>query len=212
MELRCAESGTFWVVDLGNGLPPLCPAQVETEFEEISDNGVGDLAAAMNLPSPESVRRRMQHGRRCFVLRVAGQIAAYGWITLGPERVGELEREFNLHEDEAYIWDCGTVPAWRQRRLYSGLLSQIVHQLRTEEVPRIWIGASRQNQPSIRGIENAGFEHVLDLVYQRFYRLVVLKFQESPSIPPELASAAYSILLTRYERRVGRLAVGWYPH
>lgn len=212
MRFSAVESGTFWVVDAGNGLPPACAARVETEFEEITASGADDLAAAANQVTPGPIRHRLLNGRRCFALKAGGQIASFGWVTLGPENVGELEREFNLREDEAYIWDCVTLPSWRRKRLFSSLLSQIIYQLRAEGVPRIWIGASRQNRASIQGIENAGFEHVLDLVYRRFYRLIILWIQKASSAPPKIVSAAYSILLKDYERRFGRLAIGWYPH
>lgn len=212
MRLKNTESGTFWVLDARNDLPPACRARIKTDFEELTAGGIDDLAAALNLPTPDPIRRRWQQGRRCFLLKAEGHIAAYGWVTLGPECVGELEREFNLEGNEAYIWDCGTVPHWRQHGLYSSLLSQIIYQLRDEGVPRIWIGASRQNRPSVRGIENAGFDHVLDLVYYRFYRVIAIRIQRSSEAPPDLVSAAFSIILQDYERRFGDLAVGWYPH
>src|SRR5262245_58548423 len=103
------EHGTLWVSEIGDDLPPLCRARVAVEFDEVGGADGDDLAVAMNLPTPEPVRQRLQSNRRCFSLRVAGQIAAYGWVTRGVEYVGELERQFHLHDDEAYIWDCGTV-------------------------------------------------------------------------------------------------------
>lgn len=165
----------------------------------------------MNQLSGDAIRHRLELGRRCFLLLVGDRIAAYGWVTQGPEHVGELEREFNLPEDEAYIWDCVTLSGWRRQRLYSGLLSRIIHQLHAEGVPRIWIGASRKNHPSIRGIENAGFQHVLDLAHRRLYRLTTIWFQPSETARPSTLLAAYAIILQDYERRFGRLALGWYP-
>src|SRR5690349_6737958 len=113
MQPWAVERGTLWAWERGDGLPPICPARVQAEFEELGLADVDDLAAAMDLPGPEPILRRIKGNRRCFSLRVAGQIAAYGWVTRGPECVGELERQFHLHDDEAYIWDCSTLPAWR---------------------------------------------------------------------------------------------------
>lgn len=203
-----SEHGTLWVLETGNGLPPICPARVEVEFGEVGAAGIEELAAAMNLPSPELVQQRLQGNRRCFCLRAAGQIAAYGWVTFGVEHVGELERQFSLHDDEAYIWDCFTLPAWRGQRLYSALLSHIIYRLHQEGVPRLWIGASRQNQPSVRGFANAGFNPVIDLTYRRFFRLTLLWFREVPTALPRLVSAAYRILLNSHEVRIASLAIG----
>ena len=202
------ELGTFWVLDAANGLPPECSARVEVEFSEFASSDMDSLTAAMNLSNPEPVRQRLQAHRRCFLLKAGGQIAAYGWVTHGRESVGELEREFNLHDDEAYIWDCGTVPAWRGQRCYSALLSQIIHLLHREGVPYIWIGASRLNKPSVQGIANAGFHHILDLTYQRISRLKLIWFREIPNAPPPLISAAYRILLNDNERRWGPWVIG----
>ncbi len=203
------EYGTLWALETGGGLPPMYPARVEVGFEEVEAGDIDDLAVAMNLPSSEAIRQRLQGNRRCFILKVGDRIATYGWVTYGVEVVGELERHFYLHDDEAYVWDCGTVPAWRGQRCYSAFLSQVIYRLHQEGVPRIWIGASRHNDPSIRGIVNAGFQRVIDLTYGRFYCLTLLWFQEAPTAPPPLVSAAYRILLNSQERRFGQLAIGY---
>ncbi|MBK9713568.1 MAG: GNAT family N-acetyltransferase [Kouleothrix sp.] len=205
------ERGALWAIDVGDPLPPPCQARVQAEFAEVCGDDLEELAGAMSLPTPEPIRQRLRGGRRCFSLRIAGEIAAYGWITRGPELVGELEREFHLHDDEAYIWDCGTVPAWRGRRCYSALLSQLVRQLRSEGAPRIWIGASRLNRASICGIINAGFDPVIDLTYCRLARLTLMRISQAPTARRPLVAAAYRILLSAHERRLGQLALGYLP-
>ena len=209
MQPWTTEYGTLWALETGNGLPPLCRARVEVAFEEVGGEDSDELAAAMELPGTATIRQRLQGRRRCFCLRVAGAIAAYGWVTRGVECVGELERKFHLHDDEAYIWDCVTLPAWRRQRLYSALLSHMVYRLHSEGIPRIWIGASRQNRPSIRGFANAGFQPVVDVTYRRFYRLTILWIHQAPSAQPPLVAAAYRILINKHEWRWGRLAVGF---
>jgi GNAT superfamily N-acetyltransferase len=209
MQPWAIEYGTLWALEVQAGLPPVCPAGVEVTFEEVGLAHIADLAVAMNLPTPEPIRQRLDSNRRCFSLRLAGQIVSYGWVTRGVECVGELERQFHLRDDEAYIWDCGTVPAWRGQRCYSALLSHLIYRLHHEGIPRIWIGASRQNQPSIQGIANAGFQRVIDLTYRRFFFLTFIRFQEAPTAQPSLISAAYRILLNDHERRFGPLAIGY---
>src|SRR5262245_6341977 len=133
------ECGTLWAVEMGDELPPVRPARVEAEFKEVGRADIAELAVAMNLSTPEPIRQRLQSNRRCFILRVVNQIASYGWVTRGAECVGELERQFHLRDDEGYIWDCGTVPAWRRQGCYSALLSYITHRLHREGAARIWI-------------------------------------------------------------------------
>lgn len=203
------EHGSLWALAVGERLPPLRQARVAAEFVEIRGDRLDALAAAMGVPSTALIRQRMQSGRRCFGLEVAGQIAAYGWVTRGPEHVGELEREFRLRDAEAYIWDCATLPAWRGRRCYTALLSQLIRQLRREGVRCIWIGASRQNRDSIMGFVNAGFDLAVDLTYVRIYRMTAMWIY--PPIAPRrpIIAAAYRILLGARERRLGRLILGY---
>ena len=209
MDRSAVEHGTLWAFETGDGLPEPCAARVETSFGEADDAELDDLAAAMGLPTPEPIRERLQEKRRCFILKTNDQIATYGWVTHGPEYVGEIERRFNLQHNEAYIWDCATVPAWRGQRCYSALLSHLIYQLHDERVSRIWIGASRQNRPSVRGFVNAGFLPVLDLIYRRIYRLTFVWITLAQHVTPSLAAAGYRILLDENERRFGPLAIGY---
>jgi ribosomal protein S18 acetylase RimI-like enzyme len=202
------EHGTLWAID-AEDRPPPCSARVQAEFVEVRGNQLDELASAMNLPNPDLIQQRLQSKRRCFSVRCAGQLAAYGWVTRGSECVGELERQFQLHSDEAYIWDCGTVPAWRGQRCYSALLSQLIRELRRENVQRIWIGASLHNHASTRGFANAGFNHVVDLTYCRVYRLTLIWISRAATARGPLVAAAYRMLLNAHERRFGPLVLGY---
>src|SRR5687768_15003697 len=99
------EPGTLWAWEATHGVRPPYQAGTVVEFDEVGSAGAGELAVAMGMPVEELREQRLQGRRRCFVLRAGGQIANYGWVTHGPEGVGELERRFNLRDDEAYIWD-----------------------------------------------------------------------------------------------------------
>ena len=210
MQFWTAEFGTFWAVRPEAGLPPVYPAEIEAAFEEVGTADIENLAQAMNLSSPALIEERFRGRRRCFCWKKDGRIIAYGWVTHGAEQVGEMERRFNLHDDEAYVWHCGTVPEWRQKGLYSALLNKIIHQLAAENTPTIWIGASRLNQPSIQGIANAGFKRVLDATYRRILYITFMWFKESTTNYPTLIPDAYRIMQKPSERLIGRVAVGWY--
>jgi hypothetical protein len=204
------EYGTFWALRTADGLPPLCTPKVTVEFSEVETANIADLTTAMDLPDSSLIEQRFQGRRRCFIFRIDGRIAAYGWVTQGEEQVGEMERTFHLRDDEAYIWHCGTIPEDRQKGLYSALLSQIIYQLAGEEIPRIWIGASRLNKPSIQGIANAGFHRVFNATYRRLLFLTIMWFRESTYQLPALIPDGYRIMLSSHEKRIGPLAIGWY--
>jgi hypothetical protein len=205
-----AEFGSFWAVKAADGLPPVYQCQVEAVFQEVVTADIPNLTAAMKLPSPVLIETRLAGQRRCFCFKRDGRIISYGWVTHGPEQVGEMERTFNLHPNEAYLWHCGTVPEWRQKGLYSALLNNIIYRLTAEGAPAVWIGASRLNQPSIQGIANAGFKRVLDATYRRIFNLTFMWFKETTSNHPALIPDAYRIMQKPTEKFIGRVAVGWH--
>lgn len=184
------ERGTLWALELDT--PPPAPASPPAGAicGEVRPDGAAPLAAAMGLPDPQVVRERFARGRRCFAVHVAGAIAAYGWVSEGMERIGELERTLRLLPGEAYIWDCATPPAFRRRGLYGALLRHIVAVLRAEGLRRLWIGASLDNAPSLRGFRSAGFRPVIRLAYLRVLGVRGLWLLRDATAPPALVVAA----------------------
>lgn len=192
-----SERGTLWALDLdalGPAGPPTPPTQPGITFGELTPDDVVPLAQAMGASDPQVVRERLAAGRRCFAASVAGEIAAYGWVSLGSERIGELERTMRMRPGEAYIWECATLPAWRERGLYTGLLRHIVATLRGEGLRRLWIGASLDNTPSIRGFRAAGFRPAVRLVYLRVLGLRYNRLVADTTAPAALVADAREVL------------------
>lgn len=161
------ERGILWALDVDGSADREQAPPVLMAFGEATREDVASLAAAMGLGNPDDVRERMASGRRCFVARLEGTIAAYGWVSVGTESIGELERTLRMDPGEAYIWDCATLPLYRRRGVYGALLRFMVSTLRQEGMRRLWIGASQDNTPSLRGFAAAGFQPVLKLMYLR---------------------------------------------
>ena len=152
MKLRAVEFGTFWLSEGASGLPLVSSSNATTVFGEASPNDGPALQSAMNLPNPEPIRHRFRTGRRCFSLRVADRIVAYGWATRGLESVGELEREFSLTDDEVYIWDCGTLPDWRGQGCYTALLNQMLRQFHQEASRVFGLALPAKINPRSKGL------------------------------------------------------------
>jgi ribosomal protein S18 acetylase RimI-like enzyme len=162
----------------------------------------------MGLPGATAAAGRFTGGRRCYAAWDGDRIAAYGWASRGSECVGELERAFHMAPDEAYIWDCVTLPEYRGRGLYSALLAYMFSELRDAGVRRIWIGASLDNQPSIKGFMNAGFRPAIKLVYGRLLALRCAWVIAYPDAPGPLVAAARRMIIAEDERMIGPLMVG----
>lgn len=187
-DLVAYERGTMWAIATTGDASITVTPQVAATFDEARHERAEEVASAMGLTGMEIVIERLDAGRRCFVARVDGAIAAYGWASRGMERIGELERPFHMAAGEAYIWDCATLPPYRGKGLYSALLSYMVATLREDGIERIWIGASVRNLPSVRGFASAGFQPVITLSYLRLLGFRHVWIRDTPSAPPALAA------------------------
>ena len=193
------ERGTLWALDLdapapAASAPPVPPTPDGITFGELTPDDAAILAPAMDAADPQAVRERFAAGRRCFVAHVEGEIAAYGWVSQESERIGELERTMRMRPGEAYIWDCATLPSYRRRGLYTALLRHIVATLRGEGLRRLWIGASLDNTPSIRGFRSAGFRPALRLLYLRVLGLRYNRLAGDAMAPSALVAEAREVL------------------
>ncbi len=191
------ERGAFWAMDLGGSAPAPAPArpQVAATFSEVAPAEAELLAGAMEFAGTYEVQRRFIAGSRCFVARIGGEIAGYGWVSQGEERIGELERIVRLRPDDAYVWDCATLSPFRCQGVYSALLGHIAMILRREGFRRLWIGASLGNHPSLKGFANAGFQPVVTILYARLLCVSRSWLIGAASAPPELVASARRALV-----------------
>jgi hypothetical protein len=113
------------------------------------------MAQLAELEESEVVRR-LEDGHQVFLLRVAGQPAAYGWSATGPAHIGGLALHLRVPPGERYLWDFVTLPRFRGRGLYPLLLQEILRRQQAE-ASWFWIGHDPDNEASRRGILKAGF-------------------------------------------------------
>ena len=202
-------AGTIWMLDLDRPAPIVKP-QLDASFCRVSTESIPELALAMGHDSSTEILKRFESGRRCYAAWVGGnpsrsigepicqadrrnerdKFVAYGWVSFKEEFVGELNLRIRLLRGEAYIWDCATLPDFRQKYLYTALLAYIVAELRAEQFRRVWIGADLANSISQRGIARAGFIHVADLLIARVLALRQVWVQGLPDIPDQLVAEA----------------------
>jgi hypothetical protein len=172
-------------MDLDQPAPQVTP-RLPVTFGRIDTESLPALANAMGTNRFPEIRARFESGRRCYAAWSGNQLAAYGWVSFEEEYIGELNLHLRLVPGEAYIWDCVTLPAFRQNHLYSALLDYIVKELRAENLCRVWIGADLDNVPSQRGIARAGFQAVADLVIARVSAMRSVWVQGRPGVPEGL--------------------------
>lgn len=183
------KAGTIWMLDLDKETPVITP-RLHADFRRLTPDLAPALASlSISLPLTE-ITKRLESGRQCYAAWVNGQVAAYGWVSFEDEYIGELNLRVKLLLGEAYIWDCATLPAFREKLLYSALLTYILSELRAQNLRRAWIGADLDNVPSQKGIARAGFQHVADLVIERVLAMRQVWVAGSPDVPESIVAEA----------------------
>ena len=142
----------------------------------------------------EGDRVALRFGRRCraFALLEDGAVVAYGWMSTGPEWIGELAVEIRPAAGEAYIWNCVTLPEHRRRGLYRTLLEGILAMARADGLMRLWIGSVVG--PAEKADVDAGFTAVLEYEVTTRLGLRWLRIRPVARADPELARTTRSRL------------------
>jgi GNAT superfamily N-acetyltransferase len=181
--------GTIWMLNLDQEPPAVLP-RLHADFRPVTPDVAPALASSIGSIYLTEINKRLQSERQCYAAWVDGHVAAYGWVSFVEEEIGELNLRIKLVPGEAYIWDCATLPAFREKRLYSALLIYILGELRAQNLCRAWIGADHDNIASQKGMARAGFHHVADLVIERVLAMRQVWVVGLPEVPETIVAAA----------------------
>lgn len=145
------------------------------------------LASAMGAEG-DLVQLRFARGCRCFAAWRGPQVIAYGWLSEGPEWIGELELEIRPGPGEAYVWNCVTLPAHRREGLFRALLLHIAGECSQEGLTRLWLGGLG-DEPASKALPEAGFAPVLDFELDQLPEVRRLGVSASDGADPALISS-----------------------
>ena len=181
----------MWAADPRHtgGLPNPGPG---VRIEEAGPRTAAEIAAAMGAEG-DLVPARLARGCRCLaVWAPSGEIAGYGWLSSGPEWIGELGLEIRPAPREAYVWNCVTLPAHRRRGLFRTLLQAVVEGARREGLRRLWIGTVDGVGES--AVARAGFTRVLSIDAFELARLGWLYLRAVPDADTGVVASALAAL------------------
>lgn len=136
------------------------------------------------------VTTRFARGCRCFAIWVEGALGGYGWLSTGPEWMGEIQLEIHPKNAEAYIWNCVTLLEHRRKGIFRSLLVGIAAIARSEGLKRIWVGSVAI--PAEKAVAPSGFRPALYFNALELAGLHLLRVAPSPDGP--LAADAYAVL------------------
>jgi ribosomal protein S18 acetylase RimI-like enzyme len=118
-----------------------------------------NLARVMGIALAE-VRRRLTEAGSAALALAGEEIVGYGWVQYGMVRIPDLRLEVALPKDHAYIWDCLTLPTYRGRGIFPGLLRYILKDLHEHGFRQAWAAIAPGNAASRRAFAKAGFRLV----------------------------------------------------
>jgi ribosomal protein S18 acetylase RimI-like enzyme len=143
------------------GLDPLLPLIVPgIHFAPLASNQEDHLARVMGHDRGEVQRRLRRGGIAVLALTPAGLIAGYGWLSFDAIRIYELHLETPIPPGHGYIWDCLTLPEYRGRHIFPGLLRFMLGLLRQRGIVQAWGLVAPGNTASLHSFDTAGFRLV----------------------------------------------------
>lgn len=113
-------------------------------------------------PEGDLVGPRLARGCRCFAAWEGGTVLGYGWLSSGPEWIGEVGLELKPAAGEAYIWNCVTLEPYRLTGVFRRLVAAICRRARDEGLGRVWIASLRGTAES--ALRPPGFEPCLRIL------------------------------------------------
>jgi ribosomal protein S18 acetylase RimI-like enzyme len=143
----------------------------------------------------ELVAVRLARGCRCFAARLGGELAGYGWLSTGPEWIGEIQVELDPGPNEGYVWNCVTLPELRRRGVFSALLLGISDSGRAAGLSRLWIGSVAM--PAENAVRPAGFKPALEFASIILEDYHWLRVRVAQGADPGLVAAAMKVLAVR---------------
>src|SRR5207248_5550671 len=97
------------------------------------------LRAAMGADG-DLIPGRRARGCRAFACCRGSEVLAYGWLSAGPEWIGELGLEIRPEAGEAYVWNCLTLDPHRRQGRFREIVLTIAASARQEGITQIQIG------------------------------------------------------------------------
>jgi RimJ/RimL family protein N-acetyltransferase len=146
--------------------------QTETTGPHIRKGSLDDLrAAAVGLdPVPWEVTcNAYDRVTDFFVYRPNGRVGHISWLYYHDDP----NRLLRLRTGECEIKFCLTLPEFRGCGVYPAALKTIQRDLRQRGFQRCFICVDRDNLPSIRGIEKAGFRRVGDVRLRKLFGMQI---------------------------------------
>ena len=102
---------------------------------------------------------------RCFAAFQANSLAGFAWVAFG-DIPGQMNHDgkpetglpIQLSDDAAFVFQVLVLPAYRGRRLYAAIMSQMADQLQTDGIQTLVLTTEGSNHRALKAVDRMGFQ------------------------------------------------------
>jgi ribosomal protein S18 acetylase RimI-like enzyme len=124
---------------------------------------------------------------KCFAAFQANSLAGLAWVAFG-DIPGEMNHDgkpetglpIQLADDTAFVYQVLVIPAYRGRRLYGAIMSQMADELQIEGIQTLVLTTEGSNRNALRAVERMDFQKVGQA---SFFRIGPLSRVTYPTLP-----------------------------
>ncbi|MRR07780.1 MAG: GNAT family N-acetyltransferase [Deltaproteobacteria bacterium] len=135
----------------GNDADVLCRVMTRDDLEGIRQKFGESLSGAFS--------ERLKHSTG-YIVYCEGHVAGYAWSSSGLlENEGIKPFLVNLrpYEKTAYVYDCFTLPEYRNKKLFSRLLDYLLMDMKQKGLEKGFLTVRKDNFPMLKVIAKHGF-------------------------------------------------------
>ena len=170
---------------------PRTPIPDGYTIDSCSSDRLRSHAHALEYQIPERDLEMLDAGHaRCFTAFQANSLAGFAWVAFGdiPGRMNhdgkpETGLPIQLSDDAAFVFQVLVLPAYRGRRLYAAIMSQMADQLQTDGIQTLVLTTEGSNQRALKAVDRMGFQNVAQA---SLFRLGPLCRAKYPTLPNEI--------------------------
>ncbi|QDV55399.1 GNAT family N-acetyltransferase [Rosistilla oblonga] len=170
---------------------PRTPTPSEYDICSCSSKRLREHASELDYAIPERDLEMLDAGAaKCFAAFQADSLAGFAWVAFG-NITGEMNHDgkpetglpIQLVDEAAFVFQVLVLPAYRGRRLYAAILSQMADQLQDNGMHTLVLTTEGSNQNALKAVQRMQFRKVGQA---SFFRIGPLSRATYPTLPNDI--------------------------
>lgn len=147
---------------------PRTPVPDGFTIEACSSDQLRSHAHELEYQIPERDFSLLETGiAKCFAAFHSESLAGFAWVAFG-DIPGDMNHDgkpetglpIQLSDDAAFIFQVLVLPAYRGRRLYAAIMSQMADPLQTNGIQTLVLTTEGTNHRALKAVDRMGFQNV----------------------------------------------------